>query len=319
MLEVRRPLLASIAVAAADARAGDVRGDGPRRRRRILWSPVACPSCSEGCGGFYWWVPWRGSPPWGGGSEGDYGNAILNAAAAAGVQYGARRGWYHVYILPLICLELRSRRPRVSRCLGCLGIGLRRLRRVRGATGPAAAAADEARGRRGPSQHWPRFIGRAEFVATTSRPATRSWRGIPFSTGDVCWKCAGGVSFRGRGVVGLPARAAFVFRGGAARPLPVRRGCGVCVPFAAGCVSNMKAARENPAGVVRQPRPRRRPRRASRQRVESPSLVRRRLLRRIVRVDQVTSSSLCRRETRNICLYARTTRLFKSLSMAARG
>ena len=41
----------------------------------------------------------------------------LKWAAAAGVPYGARRGWYHIYILPLICLE--HERGELA-CLGAL-------------------------------------------------------------------------------------------------------------------------------------------------------------------------------------------------------
>ena len=179
-------------------------------------------------------------------------NAILNAAAAAGVQYGARRGWYHIYILPLICLE--HERGELA-CLGgarCISIGLRRLRRVRGAIRPAAAAAHEARADADQA-----LALRGLLVGGCCGDYVEACH--PFLARDPILDGAtyagsvlAALVSAGSASSGLFARAAVVPRGGAAAG---RFLAGVFVafgvPFAAGCVSNMKAARENPAGVAR--------------------------------------------------------------------
>ena len=178
-------------------------------------------------------------------------NAILNAAAAAGVQYGARRGWYHIYILPLICLE--HERGELA-CLGaldalalvCVGCGAcaAQLAQPRPRPTKREADADQALALRG------LLVGGCcgDYVEACHPFLARDpiLDGATYA-GSVL---AALVSAGSASSAYLPVPLSFL---AAERPGRFLFGVVVAfgVPFAAGCVSNMKAARENPAGVVR--------------------------------------------------------------------
>ncbi len=179
------------------------------------------------------------------------GNAILNAAAAAGVQYGARRGWYHVYILPLICLEhergdlacLGALDALALVCVGC-GACAAQLAQPRPRPTKREADADQALALRG------LLVGGicGDYVEACHPFLARDpiLDGATYA-GSVL---AALVSAGSASSAYLPVPLSFL---AAERPGRFLFGVVVAfgVPFAAGCVSNMKAARENPAGVVR--------------------------------------------------------------------
>ena len=162
------------------------------------------------------------------------------------MQYGARRGWYHIYILPLICLEhergdlacLGALDALALVCVGC-GACAAQLAQPRPRPTKREADADQALALRGllvGGMLWRLRRGLPPVPGAGSHPRWGDVRRVRISC----------VSFRWLGVVGVPARAAVVPGGGAAGPLPVRRVCGVWRAVRGGlCVEHEGGARES--------------------------------------------------------------------------
>lgn len=179
------------------------------------------------------------------------GNALLNGLAAAGVQYGARRGWYHMYMLPLICLEhergdlacFGALDALVLVCVGC-GACAAQLAQPRPRPTRRESDADRALALRG------LLVGGlcGDYVEACHPFLARDpiLDGATYA-GSVL---AALVSAGSASSAYLPVPLSFL---AAERPGKFLFGAVVAfgVPFAAGCASNMKAVREQPGGVER--------------------------------------------------------------------